>query len=76
MTTLEIRPMRPEDLDFAASCTAAEGWRTQTRAEFEGFYAHDPEGCLVAEVSDPSAGADARVGICVGTPYGDCTQAE
>jgi ribosomal protein S18 acetylase RimI-like enzyme len=62
--------MRPEDLDFAASCTAAEGWRTQTRAEFEGFYAYDPEGCLIAEVSEPGVSTDARVGICVGTPYG------
>jgi predicted N-acetyltransferase YhbS len=52
------------DLDFAASCTAAEGWHTQTRAEFEGFYAHDPQGCLIAEQDDTP------VGICIGTLYG------
>jgi ribosomal protein S18 acetylase RimI-like enzyme len=64
MTFAQIRGMQPDDLDFAAACTAAEGWRTQTRAEFEGFYAHDPKGCLIAEV------AGAPVGICVGTSYG------
>ena len=64
MTFARVRRMQPEDLDFAAACTAAEGWRTQTRAEFEGFYAHDPEGCLIAEA------AGTPVGICVGTSYG------
>jgi ribosomal protein S18 acetylase RimI-like enzyme len=64
MTFAQIRRMRPDDLDFAAACTAAEGWRTQTRAEFEGFYAHDPKGCLIAET------AETPVGICVGTSYG------
>jgi len=64
MTFAQIRAMHASDLDFAASCTAAEGWRTQTRAEFEGFYAHDPEGCLIAEA------VGAPVGICVGTSFG------
>jgi ribosomal protein S18 acetylase RimI-like enzyme len=68
MTYVQIRAMRARaghasDLDFAAACTAAEGWRTQTRAEFEGFYAHDPKGCLIAEQ------AGTPVGICVGTFY-------
>ena len=34
-----IRLMHAYDLDFAASCTAAEGWASETRAEFEGFLA-------------------------------------
>jgi ribosomal protein S18 acetylase RimI-like enzyme len=64
MTTVHIRAMTPADLDFAAACTAAEGWRSETRDEFEGFYEHAPEGCLVAERGHR------RVGICVATPYG------
>jgi GNAT superfamily N-acetyltransferase len=64
MTTVHIRAMTPADLDFAASCTAAEGWGSQ-RGEFEGFYAHAPEGCLVAETGSE------RIGICVATPYSE-----
>jgi ribosomal protein S18 acetylase RimI-like enzyme len=56
--------MLPADLDFAASCTAAEGWRSETRPVFEGYLAYDPAGCLVAETSGE------RVGICVATSYG------
>jgi ribosomal protein S18 acetylase RimI-like enzyme len=63
MTSVQIRAMHAGDLDFAASCTAAEGWRTQTRAEFEGFYAHDPEGCFLAEQEGTP------LGICIATPY-------
>jgi predicted N-acetyltransferase YhbS len=63
MTAALIRVMQSGDLAFAASCTAAEGWRTQTLVEFEGFYAHDPEGCLIAEAGGTP------VGICVGTSY-------
>jgi ribosomal protein S18 acetylase RimI-like enzyme len=59
-----IRTMRPSDLDFAAACTAAEGWTGETRHVFEGFYAHDPHGCLIARMGDR------RVGICVATSYG------
>jgi ribosomal protein S18 acetylase RimI-like enzyme len=55
--------MIPPDLDFAAACTAAEGWINETRQSFDGFYARDPAGCLVAEV------AGQRVGICVATAY-------
>jgi ribosomal protein S18 acetylase RimI-like enzyme len=62
--TVHVRAMRASDLDFAASCTAAEGWRTQTRAEFEGFYEHDAEGCLIAEREGTP------LGICVATAYG------
>jgi len=62
---LNIRPMQPSDLDFAAECTAREGWASETRQEFEAFLAYDPGGCFVAEV-------DGRpVGICVATPYAE-----
>jgi ribosomal protein S18 acetylase RimI-like enzyme len=62
VTAVHIRTMTPADLDFASACTEAEGWGAQ-RGEFEGFYAHTPEGCLVAET-------DGRpIGICVATPY-------
>ncbi len=60
-----IQNMTVADLDFAASCTAAEGWVSETRLEFEGFYAHDPGGCLVAEA------AGRRVGIGVASGYGE-----
>lgn len=56
--------MQPPDLDFAAACTAAEGWASETREEFESFMAHDPAECLVAEADGE------RIGICVATPYG------
>jgi ribosomal protein S18 acetylase RimI-like enzyme len=61
---LNIRSMAYDDLDFAASCTAGERWASEGRAEFEGFFAHDPGGCLVAEE------AGRRVGIGMATPYG------
>jgi ribosomal protein S18 acetylase RimI-like enzyme len=64
MDTLTIRPMQPADLDFAAQCTAREGWASETRAEFAGFYAHDPAGCFLAEAEGQ------RIGICVATNYG------
>jgi ribosomal protein S18 acetylase RimI-like enzyme len=60
---MNIRQMLPSDLDFAASCTAAEGWRSETRPVFEGYLTYDPAGCLVAEM------AGERVGICVATSY-------
>ena len=62
--SIEIRTMQAPDLDFAAACTAAEGWLTQTRQVFEGFHAYDPEGCLVATADGM------RIGICVATGYG------
>lgn len=60
---MHARAGHASDLDFSASCTAAEGWHTQTRAEFEGFYDYDPGGCLIAEQGGT------RVGICVATSY-------
>jgi GNAT superfamily N-acetyltransferase len=59
-----IRRMRLEDLAFAAECPALEGWTSETPEVFEGFFAHDPDGCLVAE----EAGLPA--GICIATSYG------
>ncbi len=61
---MNVRQMLPSDLDFAASCTAAEGWRSETRPVFEGYLTYDPAGCLVADMSGE------RVGICVATSYG------
>src|SRR5512136_2214277 len=63
---MNVRQMLLSDLDFAASCTAAEGWRSETRPVFEGYLTYDPAGCLVAEMSGE------RVGICVATGYGPC----
>jgi ribosomal protein S18 acetylase RimI-like enzyme len=60
---MHIRTMRVSDLDFAAALTAAEGWDSETRAEFENFLAYDPAGCFIAEV------ASRRVGMCVATRY-------
>ena len=59
-----IRSMQMADLAFAAGCTAAEGWASETLATFEGFYQHDPNGCFLAEL------AGRPVGICVATSYG------
>ena len=53
------------DLDFAASCTGGENWASEGRTEFEGFFAHDPGGCLVAEEGER------RIGIGIATPYGE-----
>lgn len=65
MEEILIRPMRSADLDFAAACTAAEGWAGETRAQFESHFAHDPHGCLIAEASGEP------LGICVATDYSD-----
>ena len=62
-----IRTMHSSDLDFAASCTAAEGWASETWQEFEGSLAYDPGGCLVAENDGQ------QVGICIATHYGECS---
>jgi ribosomal protein S18 acetylase RimI-like enzyme len=64
MERITVRAMRSADLDFAAQCTAAEGWASETPAEFESFWQHDPGGCLIAE-----AGA-APIGIAIATSYG------
>ena len=61
---LSIRGMAEADLDFAAECTAAEGWMSENRTSLEGFYLHDPQGCLIAEDNGRP------VGICIATGYG------
>jgi ribosomal protein S18 acetylase RimI-like enzyme len=61
---LRIRPMRGDDVDFAAALTAAEGWVTESHEEFDDFRQHDPAGCLLAEWRGRPAG------VCVATAYG------
>jgi len=63
--TVHIRRMRHADISFAAGCTAAEGWASETGTEFEGFLNYDPGGCFIAEKEDE------RVGMCVATGYGE-----
>ena len=65
LTGLTIRSMRIQDLDFAESCTAAEEWVSENRTVLNGFYQHDPGGCLIAELDNKP------VGICIATPYGE-----
>jgi ribosomal protein S18 acetylase RimI-like enzyme len=60
---VQLRPFTPDDLDFAAERTAAEGWDDGNRPEFEHFFAHDPAGCLTAEADGR------RVGMAVATGY-------
>jgi ribosomal protein S18 acetylase RimI-like enzyme len=57
--------MQASDLAFASSLTLGEGWHSETLEEFQGFYAHDPDGCLIAEQ------AGRRVAIGVATAYAD-----
>jgi len=63
---MTIRNMLASDLDFCVECVTREGWLSETRETFEGFFAHDPNGCLIAE-------EDSRpVGICIATAYDTC----
>jgi len=66
LNKLKIRSMSPIDLTFAAECTDGEGWVSENRTALEGFFFHDPGGCLIAELDDR------RVGIGVATAYGHC----
>jgi ribosomal protein S18 acetylase RimI-like enzyme len=61
---LTIRPMRPDELAFAAQCTENEGWASENLVSFESFYQYDPQGCLIA------LDGDNPLGICVATMYG------
>ena len=60
---LTIRSMQATDVPFAASCTAAEGWDSETVTEFETHVAYKPSGGLIAEIDREP------VGICVATAY-------
>ncbi len=59
-----IREMREADLDFAAECTAGEGWLSEDRATLEGSFRYDPHGCFIAKQGEQPAGK------CIGTSYG------
>ncbi|NTU76006.1 MAG: GNAT family N-acetyltransferase [Anaerolineaceae bacterium] len=63
MTEVNIRAMRPADVAFAAHCTAAVEWASEDRAVFDMFYAHDPTGCLLAELDGKPAG------ICIASAF-------
>jgi len=63
---MNIRVMKPTDLDFCARAVEAEGWLSETRYTFETFLAHDQSGCLIAEENSQP------VGMCVATPYETC----
>jgi ribosomal protein S18 acetylase RimI-like enzyme len=63
---ITIRPMQKWDLTYAAACTAKEGWVSEESTTLEGFFSHDHNGCLVAELDGR------RVGIGVATSYGHC----
>jgi ribosomal protein S18 acetylase RimI-like enzyme len=64
MARITVRAMQATDLDFAAQCTAAEGWASETPAEFEGFWRYDPGGCLIAEAGG------VPIGITMAIRYG------
>jgi len=64
LSSIEIREMGKDDLVFAAKCTAEEGWVSENLASLEGFFLHDPQGCLLAEEKDQP------IGICFATNYG------
>lgn len=55
MNSLSIRLLTSDDLEFADSLRAAEGWN-QTRADWERLLAHQPDGCFLASWDDRPAG--------------------
>jgi GNAT superfamily N-acetyltransferase len=64
LPSITIREMHKADLVFAAQCTADEGWGSENLATLEGFFLHDPQGCLLAEENNRP------IGICIATDYG------
>ena len=64
--SLIIHAMNTRDLTFAEECIEAEGWVSENHKTLEGFFSHDPAGCLVAELDGK------QVGIGVATSYGHC----
>lgn len=63
MDDLTIRPMEPADVPFAAACTAAEGWDSETELELANQFGYDREGCFIARAGEQ------KVGICFATAY-------
>ena len=62
--TIYIRSMTAADLPFAVQRIAEVGWLIEDRANLDGYFIHDPQGCLLAEVEGKP------VGICTATSYG------
>lgn len=62
-TPVMIRPMRPEDLEFAADLTLAEGWQGETILELAGAYHFSAHACFIAELDGAPAG------MCMGVAY-------
>lgn len=60
---INIRPIRPDEMDFLIDLAAAEGWNPGLR-DGDAFYAADPEGFLVAEKDGE------KVGCISGVSYG------
>jgi len=69
-SNLIIRSMQPGDLAFATELTAGEGWVSENRLTLDGFYMHDPHGCLLAE--EAGNPCSKPLGICIATRYGTC----
>ncbi len=61
---VRIRPMKPEDIDFATALTHQAGWASESQDVFAAFLAHDASGCFIAEAGEE------RAGVCVATKYG------
>ena len=64
LNDLSIREMQNQDLAFAATSTAAEGWVSEDLSTLEGFFLYNPKGCLIAKINRKP------VGICVATSFG------
>lgn len=54
-SSMLIREMSKEDIDFALSLTSAEGWLS-TRLDFEDLIEYDPHACFIAEIDDEPIG--------------------
>jgi len=63
-SSVHIRSMTAADLPFAVQRIAEVGWLIEDRANLDGYFIHDPQGCLLAEVEGKP------VGICTATSYG------
>ena len=61
---MHIRPMQPDDIEFACRCAGLQGWRTETGPEFGVFLEYDPLGFFVAQESREP------VGLCISVGYG------